>query len=228
MTNEYLTNFIENLNEITEAIDKNSLITNTREAVKDGIGSFAITEEAKAKLYANFEMQFSIQAITKLIDSVMAGTLQEQQVKVEEAKANLLVQQLKTEIQNTAKITAEIALLGSNKTLVDAQVVTEGKRKLDVMAGIAAKNEQMIASRMSAKFEESRRFTLINSTNYNNIIQKAKVKNEMLNSIALDTGVTISAEQMNDVKEACDAIPTDPIEYETELKSEIITIDPNE
>lgn len=226
MTQAFIDEFISDLGQITTAIDSNTLIANTRKAVQEGLQAFAITPAEKAKLYANFEIQFSVQTVTKLIDTVMAGSLTEKQIETEAAKIDLLKQQLASEVNNTAKVAAEIVLLGENTNLVRAQTATEEKRKLDVMAGINVKNEQALSTRTSAKFEEARRYILISSTLFNNQIQKAKVENETLNSIALDTGVTISADHLTRVASANDAITLTEVSYTSELTTEVAHVNP--
>lgn len=182
-----------------------------------GIKSFQATPAEKAKLYANFEIQFSVQVVTKLIDSIISAGLIEQQIEVEKLKVQLLTQQKLTEVQNTAKTTAEEALLTSNKELVEAQILTQAKQRLDVMAGINIKNEQALSTRQAAKFEEARRHVLLASTQQNSQIQKSKEENSMFNSMAIDESFVISETHLTRIKAALDAITTTSVSYTTEL-----------
>lgn len=217
MTDAYVTTVLKNIDDITAGIDANALIEKTRTAVLTGIKSFQTTPAKKAELYANFEMQFSVQVVTKLIDSVLQAGLIEQQIELEKKKIELLTQQILSEVKNTQKAEAEIALLSSNKALVDAQKATQEKQRLDVMAGINIKNEQALSTRQSAKFEEARRHVLIASTQQNSQIQKSKEENAMFNSMAIDESFVITETHLTRIKTALDAITTTSVSYSTEL-----------
>lgn len=217
MTSAYVTEILGNINAFSAGIDENQLITKTRAAVLTGIKSFQATPAEKAKLYANFEIQFSVQVVTKLIDAVISAGLVEQQIEVEKLKVQLLTQQNLTEVQNTSKTTAEVALLASNKALVEAQILTQAKQRLDVMAGINIKNEQALSTRQSAKFEEARRHVLIESTQQNSQIQKSKEENAMFNSMAIDESFVITESHLTRIKTALDAITTSAVTYTEEL-----------
>lgn len=233
MTDAYIENLMSHLDVISGRLDQNKLITKTRSAVQNGLKKFAITEAEKAKLYASFEIQFSLGVVNKLLETVLQADLLEQQVQVEIEKialtkkqTDLVAQQILTELQTTTKVQNEAALLSSNKTLVDAQVSTEAKRKLDVMSGIELKNEQMLAARQSALFEEARRIVLIKSTLFNNQIQKSKEENALLNSLALDDAFIITAEHFSRVQTAMDNISTTEITYTTALTTDVPHVDP--
>ncbi|MDD2267472.1 hypothetical protein [Sulfuricurvum sp.] len=141
------------------------------------------------------------------------------------AQKLLVDQQKLTETNTTVKVGNEAQLLSSNKALVDAQVVTEGKRKLDVMAGINIKNEQALSTRQSAKFEETRRFVLIGSTQQNGQIQKSKEENATLNALALDANFGITDTHLTRVRSALDGITLTPISYTEELTSAVGVVD---
>jgi len=213
MASEFITGYLDTIDEITTRLDTNNLIAKTRTAVLDGIKSFQTTPAEKAKLYANFEIQFSIDVVTKVVDTAMQSGVVEAQIKELNARVALLTQQLASEMQNTAKLQAEIALLGSNKILVDAQKVTEDKRKLDVMAGINVKNWQAEGARQSALFEESRRYVLLKSTKFNNQIQKADKSTSWFNSLAVDDGFVITEAHIASVKADIDAITVEDVSY---------------
>jgi len=242
MTSSYVTEVLSNIDSISDGLDQNGLITKTRSAVQTGIKKFQITPAEQAKLYANFEMQFSLGVITKLIDVVIQSGLIEQQIAVEKKKIDLMIEQIKTqaeetylknaqarlteqqilsEVQNTTKVTREHELLAENKALVMAQKATEEKRKLDVMAGINIKNEQALSTRQSAKFEEARRHVLIGSTQQNGQIQKSKEENATLNALALDADFTITESHLTRVKSALDGITLTQISYTEELTSTV-------
>lgn len=221
MTDAYVTTLLSNINAVTAGIDSNALITKTRNAVLTGIKSFQTTPAKKAELYANFEMQFSVAVVTKLIDSVISAGLIEQQIEAEKKKIELITQQILTEVQNTAKAAAEVALLGSNKLLVDAQKATQEKQRLDVMASINVKNEQALSARQSAMFEEARRHVLLASTQQNSQIQKSKEENAMFNSMAIDESFVITETHLLRVKAALDAITVTPIAYTEELTTSV-------
>lgn len=225
MTDAYVTEMLRNIDTISSGLDNNGLIANTRDAVQNGLKTFQITPAEKAKLYANFEIQFSLGVVTKLIDIVAQSGLVEQQIELEKKKIELLTQQILSETQNTEKVTAEVALLGSNKALVDAQKLTQDKQRLDVMAGINIKNQQVIATQQTAKFEEARRHVLLNSTKFNNQIQKAKEENALINSLAVDDSFTITDTHLLRSKNAMDAITTTDISYTSEITTAVGIID---
>lgn len=226
MTSAYMTQLLTDIDALSAGIDQNKLIANTRAAVIDGIDRFTLSDAEKSKLYANFEIQFSLGVVGKVIDAVVNSGLIEQQIELEKAKIALANQQLLSEQNNTEKLQAEIALLGSNKALVDAQTLTEGKRKLDVIAGINIKNEQVLATRQSAKFEESRRFVLLESTKFNNQIQKADKSTAFLNSLALDNNFTITEAHLTSVKNDINAITVADITYTEEITQDVAYVNP--
>jgi len=225
MTEVFVNEILGNITAISEGLDENGLIVKTRDSVQNGIKKFQITPAEQAKLYANFEIQFSLGVITKLIDVVVQSGLIEQQIELEKNKIELLKQQVLSEIENTAKIEAEVALLESNKLFVEAQTRTEEKRKIDAMAGIQIKNWQAESTKQSAKFEEARRYVLINSTLFNNQIQKSKEENATLNSLAVDDSFVITESHLTRVKAALDGITLSAITYTEELTTAVEHID---
>jgi hypothetical protein len=226
MTPTYVTEVLGNIEAISAALDNNALITKTREAVLTGIKGFQITPAEKSKLYANFEMQFSVQVVSKLIDVVVNSGLVEKQIATEAAKVDLLTQQLATEVQNTLKVTNEVALLASNKLLVDEQIKTEKKRTYDVMAGILVKNAQVHATTQSAKFEEARRYILIHSTESNDQIQKADREVALIQAIATDETLTISTTHLQRAVDGLDGILAAPVAYFTEIDDIALAVNP--
>jgi hypothetical protein len=226
MTPTYVTEVLGNIEAISAALDNNALITKTREAVLTGIKGFQITPAEKSKLYANFEMQFSVQVVSKLIDVVVNSGLVEKQIATEAAKVALLTQQLETEVQNTLKVTNEVALLASNKLLVDEQIKTEKKRTYDVMAGILVKNAQVHATTQSAKFEEARRYILIHSTESNDQIQKADREVALIQAIATDETLTISTTHLQRAVDGLDGILAAPVAYFTEIDDIALAVNP--
>lgn len=226
MTDNYVTEVLANIEAISAALDNNALITKTRQAVLTGIKGFQITPAEKSKLYANFEMQFSVQVVSKLIDVVVNSGLVEKQIATEAAKVALLTQQLATETQNTLKVTNEVALLASNKQLVDKQITTEDKRRLDVMAGILVKNAQTHATMQSAKFEEARRYILIHSTESNDQIQKADREVALIQAIATDETLTISTTHLQRAVDGLDGILAAPVAYFTEIDDIALAVNP--
>lgn len=228
MTPSYLTAVLADVEAISVALDSNSLITKTREAVLNGIKGFQITPAEKSKLYANFEMQFSIQIVSKLFDVVVNSSLVEQQIEVEKAKAALIAQQILTEIQTTLKATNEAALLATNKLLVEEQIKTEKKRTFDAMAGILVKNAQVHATMQSAKFEEARRYVLIHSTESNDQIQKADREVALIQAIATDETLTISTTHLQRAVDGLDGILAEPVQYLTEIDDAVLTVNPED
>lgn len=226
MTDTYVTEVLNNIDTITERLDANKLITKTRDAVQKGIKKFQITPAEQAKLYANFEMNFSVAIVQKLIDVTIQSGLIEQQIEMEKKKIDLITQQIETEVQNTLKTTAELELLGENKRLVEAQVETQKKQKLDVMAGINIKNQQAKATLESARFEEARRHILIDSTLFNNQINKSKEENALLNALAVDDKFVITDTHLLRVRNAMDGITTTKTTYTTGLAGTVPQLNP--
>lgn len=238
MTDSYVVEVLKNIKDMSTGLDANPMIVNTRNTVLTNIKKFQIIPSEQAKLYANFEIQFSVAVVTKLIDSVIESSLKEKQI-------DLLKQQILSETKNTDKIAAEIALINSqkamvdqqklteveqtikttkegellvsNKALVNAQTLTQEKQKLDVMAGINIKNEQALSTRESARFEEARRHVLIESTKQNAQIQKSKEENATLNSLALDDAFVITESHLLRIQTALNNITTTDVSYTSNL-----------
>jgi len=144
-----------------------------------------------------------------------------------ESRISMIQQQKLTEINNTSKVLKENTLLDGNKALVDAQVATQKKQMLDVMAGINIKNEQALSTRQNAKFDEARRYVLVKSTQQNGQINKAKEENALINSLALDANFVISDTQLSRSKSAMDAIEITQISYESELTTPVGQVNAN-
>lgn len=221
---EFINGYLDTIDAITERLNTNNLIENTRNAVLNGLKSFQISPAEKAKLYANFEIQFSVDVVTKVIDTAMQSGVVEVQIKELTARVELLKQQLKSETENTEKIKKEIDLLGSNKSLADAQIETENKRKIDVMAGINIKNWQAEGAKQSALFEESRRHVLIKSTMFNSQIQKADKSTAWFNSLAVDDKFTMTEAHIASVKKDIDAITVEEITYTSDIDADVVHV----
>lgn len=224
-TPEFITAYLDTIDTITTRLNTNNLITQTRTSVLNGIKSFQVTPAEKAKLYANFEIQFSVDVVTKVIDTAMQANVSEVQIQELNARVALLTQQLENELKNTEKLQKEIDLLGVNKLLVEAQTVTEGKRKLDVMAGINIKNWQAEGAKQSALFEESRRHVLIKSTKFNSQIQKADKSTAWFNSLAVDDGFTMTESHISSVKSDIDGITVEDITYTSGITAAVVHVD---
>lgn len=224
-TPEFITAYLDTIDAITTRLNTNNLIAQTRTAVLNGIKSFQVTPAEKAKLYANFEIQFSVDVVTKVVDTAMQASVSEVQIQELNARVALLTQQLQSELKNTEKLQKEIDLLGSNKLLVDAQKITEEKRKLDVMAGINIKNWQAEGAKQGALFEESRRFVLLKSTKFNSQIQKADKSTAWFNSLAVDDGFTMTESHITSVKTDIDGITVEDITYTSGITTAVAHVD---
>lgn len=242
----YIDDILTSVSTISASINTNELVVGARSSVTTGIKSFMISPKEKATILANFEMQFTGAIISKIIDTVMQAKVSEAQIALinkqiltetqrvasmiiedglKGAQTILVEQQKLTEANTTVKIVKESDLLTSNKALVEAQVLTQGKQRLDVMAGINIKNEQALSTRQSAKFEEARRFVLIESTKQNAQIQKSKEENMTLNSLAIDDAFIVSDTHLTRVKSALDAITVSELTYTEELTVAVGQVD---
>lgn len=215
-----LQDILNDINAISKAINTNELVKGARESVEKGLKAFMITPKEKAQIKAQFEMQFTGAILTKIIESAMQMRVNDSQISVHAteialrtAQKELVDQQTLTEVQNTIKVTNEGELLVSNKAFVVAQTATEGKRKLDAMAGINIKNWQAIGAKENALFEESRRHVLIKSTLFNSQIQKADKSTAWFNSLAVDDGFTMTEAHISSVKADIDNISVEEITY---------------
>ena len=214
---EFMQNVLDSIDEISTKLDQNIFIKNARTAFKENISQFEIADDEKAKLTAQYEAQVSIATISEIIKLAKETPLDEAQIKNLQKDTDIKIEQ--------EKIAKEQVCGEKAKTkLIIQQIVTEQYRHRDLRASIKVKIASNEVTKQQAKFEEARRHIAIQSNNQNTFMKKADYKVQQLQALAQDDKVVISAEQISDTKTTIEAIPTQIISYNTEVKVDNINI----
>ena len=213
----FMQSVLDSIDEISTKLDQNIFIKNARTAFKENISQFEIADDEKAKLTANYEAQVSIATISEIIKLAKETPLNEAQIKNLQKDTDIKIEQ--------EKIAKEQVCGEKAKTkLIIQQIVTEQYRHRDLRASIKVKTASNEVTKQQAKFEEARRHIAIQSNNQNTFMKKADYKVQQLQALAQDDKVVISAEQISDTKTTIEAIPTDVINYNTEVQVDSINI----
>lgn len=213
----FMQSVLDSIDEISTKLDQNIFIKNARTAFKENISQFEIADDEKAKLTANYEAQVSIATISEIIKLAKETPLNEAQIKNLQKDTDIKIEQ--------EKIAKEQVCGEKAKTkLIIQQIVTEQYRHRDLRASIKVKIASNEVTKQQAKFEEARRHIALQSNNQNTFMKKADYKVQQLQALAQDDKVVISAEQISDTKTTIEAIPTDVINYDTEVQVDSINI----
>ena len=213
----FMQSVLDSIDEISTKLDQNIFIKNARTAFKENISQFEIADDEKAKLTANYEAQVSIATISEIIKLAKETPLNEAQIKNLQKDTDIKIEQ--------EKIAKEQVCGEKAKTkLIIQQIVTEQYRHRDLRASIKIKIASNEVTKQQAKFEEARRHIALQSNNQNTFMKKADYKVQQLQALAQDDKVVISAEQISDTKTTIEAIPTDVINYNTEVQVDNINI----
>ena len=213
----FMQSILDSIDEISTKLDQNIFIKNARTAFKENISQFEIADDEKAKLTANYEAQVSIATISEIIKLAKETPLNEAQIKNLQKDTDIKIEQ--------EKIAKEQVCGEKAKTkLIIQQIVTEQYRHRDLRASIKVKIASNEVTKQQAKFEEARRHIALQSNNQNTFMKKADYKVQQLQALAQDDKVVISAEQISDTKTTIEAIPTDVINYNTEVQVDSINI----
>lgn len=213
----FMQSILDSIDEISTKLDQNIFIKNARTAFKENISQFEIADDEKAKLTANYEAQVSIATISEIIKLAKETPLNEAQISNLQKDTDIKIEQ--------EKIAKEQVYGEKAKTkLIIQQIVTEQYRHRDLRASIKVKIASNEVTKQQAKFEEARRHIAIQSNNQNTFMKKADYKVQQLQALAQDDKVVISAEQISDTKTTIEAIPTDVINYNTEVQVDSINI----
>ena len=213
----FMQSVLDSIDEISTKLDQNIFIKNARTAFKENISQFEIADDEKAKLTANYEAQVSIATISEIIKLAKETPLNEAQIKNLQKDTDIKIEQ--------EKIAKEQVCGEKAKTkLIIQQIVTEQYRHRDLRASIKIKIASNEVTKQQAKFEEARRHIALQSNNQNTFMKKADYKVQQLQALAQDDKVVISAEQISDTKTTIEAIPTQIISYNTEVKVDNINI----
>ena len=213
----FMQSVLDSIDEISTKLDQNIFIKNARTAFKENISQFEIADDEKAKLTANYEAQVSIATISEIIKLAKETPLNEAQIKNLQKDTDIKIEQ--------EKIAKEQVCGEKAKTkLIIQQIVTEQYRHRDLRASIKVKIASNEVTKQQAKFEEARRYIALQSNNQNTFMKKADYKVQQLQALAQDDKVVISAEQISDTKTTIEAIPTQIISYNTEVKVDSINI----
>ena len=213
----FMQSVLDSIDEISTKLDQNIFIKNARTAFKENISEYEIADDEKAKLTAQYEAQVSIATISEIIKLAKETPLNEAQIKNLQKDTDIKIEQ--------EKIAKEQVCGEKAKTkLIIQQIVTEQYRHRDLRASIKVKIASNEVTKQQAKFEEARRHIAIQSNNQNTFMKKADYKVQQLQALAQDDKVVISAEQISDTKTTIEAIPTDVINYNTEVQVDSINI----
>ena len=213
----FMQNVLDSIDEISTKLDQNIFIKNARTAFKENIQEFEIADDEKAKLTAQYEAQVSIATISEIIKLAKETPLNEAQIKNLQKDTDI-----KTEQEKIAK--EQVCGEKAKTKLIIQQIVTEQYRHRDLRASIKVKIASNEVTKQQAKFEEARRHIALQSNNQNTFMKKADYKVQQLQALAQDDKVVISAEQISDTKTTIEAIPTDVINYNTEVQVDSINI----
>lgn len=214
----FMQSVLDSIDEISTKLDQNIFIKNARTAFKENISQFEIADDEKAKLTANYEAQVSIATISEIIKLAKETPLNEAQIKNLQKDTDIKIEQ--------EKIAKEQVCGEKAKTkLIIQQIVTEQYRHRDLRASIKVKIASNEVTKQQAKFEEARRHIAIQSNNQNTFMKKADYKVQQLQALAQDDKVVISAEQISDTKTTIEAIPTQTIQYNSEVTVPAISIE---
>jgi hypothetical protein len=213
----FMQSVLDSIDEISTKLDQNIFIKNARTAFKENISEYEIADDEKAKLTAQYEAQVSIATISEIIKLAKETPLNEAQIKNLQKDTDIKIEQ--------EKIAKEQVCGEKAKTkLIIQQIVTEQYRHRDLRASIKVKIASNEVTKQQAKFEEARRHIALQSNNQNTFMKKADYKVQQLQALAQDDKVVISAEQISDTKTTIEAIPTDVINYNTEVRVDSINI----
>jgi hypothetical protein len=213
----FMQSVLDSIDEISTKLDQNIFIKNARTAFKENISEYEIADDEKAKLTAQYEAQVSIATISEIIKLAKETPLNEAQIKNLQKDTDIKIEQ--------EKIAKEQVCGEKAKTkLIIQQIVTEQYRHRDLRASIKVKIASNEVTKQQAKFEEARRHIALQSNNQNTFMKKADYKVQQLQALAQDDKVVISAEQISDTKTTIEAIPTDVINYNTEVQVDNINI----
>ena len=213
----FMQSVLGSIDEISTKLDQNIFIKNARTAFKENISQFEIADDEKAKLTANYEAQVSVASISEIRKLAKETPLNQAQIENLQKDTDIKIEQ--------EKIAKEQVCGEKAKTkLIIQQIVTEQYRHRDLRASIKVKIASNEVTKQQAKFEEARRHIAIQSNNQNTFMKKADYKVQQLQALAQDDKVVISAEQISDTKTTIEAIPTDVINYNTEVQVDSINI----
>lgn len=241
----FMQSVLDSIDEISTKLDQNIFIKNARTAFKENISEYEIADDEKAKLTAQYEAQVSIATISEIIKLAKETPLNEAQelnlrkdADIKISQKNLIDEQIKSEKAQESnlrkdadikiqqeKIAKEQVCGEKAKTkLIIQQIVTEQYRHRDLRASIKVKIASNEVTKQQAKFEEARRHIALQSNNQNTFMKKADYKVQQLQALAQDDKVVISADQISDTKNTIEAIPTEVINYNTEVQVGSINI----
>lgn len=213
----FMQSVLDSIDEISTKLDQNIFIKNARTAFKENISEYEIADDEKAKLTAQYEAQVSIATISEIIKLAKETPLNEAQISNLQKDTDIKLEQ--------EKIAKEQVCGEKAKTkLIIQQIVTEQYRHRDLRASIKVKIASNEVTKQQAKFEEARRHIAIQSNNQNTFMKKADYKVQQLLALAQDDKIKISEEQISDTKTTIEAIPTQTISYNSEVKVDSINI----
>ncbi|WP_418179769.1 hypothetical protein ACNSOO_04705 [Aliarcobacter lanthieri] len=207
---DLLDSTLENIEKISSSLDKNIFIANARKSFSEKISEYELADDEKAKLIAQYEANVSIGIVGEIIKLAKETPLDEAQLKNLNADISI-----KNEQEKIAK--EQVCSEKAKTKLILEQILTEKYRHNDIRTSISAKLASLEVTKQQALFEESRRYIALQSNNQNTFMKKADYWNAFLDAMSKDDKVVIKESQLESVKSAIEAIPTDKIEYRTEV-----------
>lgn len=195
---------IESIRTLSEALNGNVFIQKARDTFKENLTEYSVAEDEKAKMIATYEAQVSVGIMSEII-------------RAAKEMPEILARQ--ASIKEQTKVIKEQQVVERGKLkLLAQQILSERYRHKDLRASTAIKIASLQVTTQQAKFEEARRHIAIKANTQNAFMKKADYKVQQLQAIATDDEITINAAQMADAKETIDKIPTDLIDYKSEVE----------
>ena len=181
-------------------------------------------DEAQISLI-NKDIEIKTQQKLSMIEEDRIKTAQSaKDIELKSAQISLIDKDIEIKTQQEKIAKEQVCGEKAKTKLIIQQIVTEQYRHRDLRASIAVKVASNEVTKQQAKFEEARRHIAIQSNNQNTFMKKADYKVQQLQALAQDDKVVISAEQISDTKTTIEAIPTDVINYNTEVQVDSINI----
>lgn len=217
--NKYTKVVLDNIDVISEKLNDNIFIKEARKAFKDNIKDFELADDEKSKLIAQYEAQVSIGIVAEILKLAKDLPTDEKNIANIEAQTNLLKQQGKVEKEKEKLFKEQVCSEKAKTKLIIEQIVSEMYRHKDLRASIGIKVTTNEVSKQQAKFEEARRHIALVSNNQNTFMKKADYYVQQLQAIVQDERLIVSEKQIEETKRAIDRIPTETINYTSEVRA---------
>lgn len=237
---DFYTAFEKRFKDLATLAKSNGLIDDTRAQLKTNLKAFAITDEKKGEIYANFEAAITATMASKVFDVAMQIPSENAKLKgleIENLQKQAALMLSEAELQAKHKqleiLNAELQLKASeelikagekeiqdkNIALLDEQIANEKYRTRDIQASVLVKNYQALAAWMSARFEHIRRKVLLKSDEGNLQIKKADAATNFMTAIT--NRIDPTTEDINYVKQQISDITDATTKIEDDSANEV-------